>query len=159
MRGGGAQAHALRLEGAKVGVVIAPYYREIAEALLAGAEAAIAASGAAHSVFSVPGALEIPLAIATLEDGGRRALPRFDGYVALGCVIRGETAHFDIVCNESARGLMQLGLGGRFAVANGVLTVDTLDQAWERADPARLDKGGEAAKACLSLVALRRSAP
>lgn len=154
MRVGGAQ-EITRLPGARVGIVVAPYYREVADALLAGAQAALSAAGAVHEVFTVPGALEIPLAIATLEQGGRREAPAFDGYVALGCVIRGETSHYEIVCGESARGLMDLGLLGRFAIANGILTVENMAQAMERADPQRLDKGGEAARACLTVVALR----
>lgn len=146
-----------RVEGARVAVIVSPYYRGVAEALLAGAQAALAAAGVeGATVLAVPGALEIPLAIASLEEGARRERAVHDGYVALGCVIRGETAHFDIVCNESARGLMQLGLSGRFAIGNGILTVDTMEQAMERADPSRLDKGGDAARACLSLIALRR---
>lgn len=155
MRGGGAKS--VRVEGAQVALIVAPYYREVTEALLAGAQAALAAGGAQTRVFEVGGALEIPLAIAAIEEG--RVTPAFDGYIGLGCVVRGETYHFEIVCTESARGLMELGLRGRFAVANGVLTVNDMEQALERADPARLNKGGEAAHACLSLIALKRARP
>lgn len=145
---------AIRVPGARVGLVVAPYYKAITDALLSGARAALAQAGAQEAVFQVPGALELPLAIATLEESGRAG---FDGYVALGCVIRGETSHFETVSSQSAAGLMQLGLRGRFAIANAILTVETMDQAIVRADPAGQDKGGEAARACLALIALRRA--
>jgi 6,7-dimethyl-8-ribityllumazine synthase len=100
----------------------------------------------------VPGALEIPAAIAMASIGGRH----FDGYVALGCVIRGETSHYDTVCNESARGLMDLSLADGLAIGNGILTVENEDQAWARADAARKDKGGDAARAALAMAALKQ---
>ncbi|MBW7922553.1 MAG: 6,7-dimethyl-8-ribityllumazine synthase [Rubellimicrobium sp.] len=130
----------------KLLIVTAPYYRDIADALLAGARAAAAAVGATIEEIEVPGALEIPPAIAAAA-----RLAEHDGYVALGCVIRGETSHYDTVCNESARGLMQLGLAG-LAVGNGILTVENHEQARVRA--VDQDKGGGAALAALHLVAL-----
>jgi len=135
----------------KLALVVAPYYRAIAEALVAGAEVTAARAGAAVERFDVPGALEIPPAIALADRMGR-----FDGFVALGCIIRGETTHYDTVCNDSSRGLMLLGLGGA-AIGNGILTVETMAQAEVRADPAGQDKGGGAAEAALHLVALARA--
>lgn len=134
----------------RVLIVVAPYYRAIADMLIEGATTTLAAAGAVHEIVDVPGALELPPAIAL---AGR--LADFDGFVALGCVIRGETTHYETVCNESARGLMDLGLGGA-AIGNGILTVETHEQALVRADPSGEDKGGGAAAAALHLVALRR---
>lgn len=131
-------------------IVRAPYYIDIADALLQGAQAACDAAGAAHDVFDVPGALELPPAIRQADRSGD-----FDGFVALGCVIRGETSHYETVCNDSSRGLMQLGLMG-LCIGNGILTVETYDQAVVRADPAGQDKGGAAAAAALHLVAAAR---
>jgi 6,7-dimethyl-8-ribityllumazine synthase len=125
--------------------------------LLKGAADALDAYGAEYEVISVPGALEIPAAIAIADEGGHRpAGVRYDGYVALGTVIRGETYHFEIVSNESARGLMDLAIGRKLAIGNGILTVDDDDQAWARARPDEGDKGGGAARACLDVIALRR---
>jgi 6,7-dimethyl-8-ribityllumazine synthase len=134
----------------KLLIVVAPYYRDIADNLVAGAKAKAAAVGAEVDVLEVPGALEIPSAIAM---AGR--LAEFDGYVALGCIIRGETTHYDTVCNDSSRGLMMLGLGGS-CIGNGILTVENRDQAVVRADPAGQDKGGGAALAALHLIAISR---
>jgi 6,7-dimethyl-8-ribityllumazine synthase len=134
----------------RVLIVVAPYYREIADRLIAGAAAEIAAAGAEQDLVEVPGALEIPTAIGI---AGRMA--EFDGYVALGCVVRGETTHYDTVCNESARALSLMGLQG-LCIGNGILTVETMAQAEVRADPAGMDKGGGAAAAALHLVALSR---
>jgi 6,7-dimethyl-8-ribityllumazine synthase len=131
--------------------VVAPFYRDIADALLAGARTAVAAAGAAEQTVEVPGALEIPPAIHVASRTGG-----FDGYVALGCVIRGETSHYETVCNDSSRGLMLLGLRGLF-IGNGILTVENPDQARVRADPAGQDKGGGAADAAMHLIALARS--
>ncbi len=108
-------------------------------------------------MVTVPGALEIPAAIAIAEEAGRQPQGvAYDGYVALGTVIRGETYHFEIVSNESARGLMDLATGQRLAIGNGILTVEDEEQAWARARAAVGDKGGGAARACLDLIALRR---
>jgi len=134
----------------KLLIVVAPYYRDIADNLVAGAKAKAASVGAEVDVLEVPGALEIPSAIAM---AGR--LAEFDGYVALGCIIRGETTHYDTVCNDSSRGLMMLGLGGS-CIGNGILTVENRDQAVVRADPAGQDKGGGAALAALHLIAISR---
>ncbi len=141
-------------KGLKVLIVRAPYYRAIADDLLAGAVRALDAAGVAHELLDVPGALEIPPAIALSHRSGR-----YDGYVALGCVIRGETLHFEIVCTDSSRGLMELGLKG-ICIGNGILTMDTMEQATVRAEPDGLNKGGGAAEAALHLIALaRRTAP
>ncbi len=134
----------------KLLIVVAPYYRDIANNLLAGAKAKAALVGAEVEVLEVPGALEIPPAIAMAE-----RLAEFDGYVALGCIMRGETTHYDTVCNDSSRGLMMLGLGGS-CIGNGILTVENRDQAVVRADPADQDKGGGAALAALHLIAISR---
>ena len=134
----------------RVLIVLAPFYRDIADALLAGARAALDAAGARHETVEVPGALEIPTAI-RLASGSSD----FDGFVALGCVIRGETSHYETVCNNSSRGLTVLGLRG-VCIGNGILTVENHAQAAVRADPSGQDKGGGAAAACLHLVALAR---
>jgi len=134
----------------KVLIVVAPYYKDIADNLIAGARATLTAAGAACEVVEVPGALEIPGAIATAH-----RLSNFDGYVGLGCIIRGETTHYDTVCNDSSRGLMLLGLQG-CNIGNGILTVETRGQADVRADPEGQNKGGGAAAAALHLIALAR---
>jgi 6,7-dimethyl-8-ribityllumazine synthase len=138
-------------------IVEARFYDHIADELLAGAKAALKAAGADSDVVTVPGALEIPGVIAMAEEGGHRpAGIRYDGYVALGCVIRGETYHFEIVAGESARGINDLAIGRRLAIGNGILTVETEAQALKRARAGELDKGGGAAKACLAVIAARK---
>ena len=127
----------------------ARFYAHLNDMLLAGARAAIEAAGHTHETVTVPGALELPAAIALASEGDT-----FDAFVALGVVIRGETYHFEIVAGESARGLMALTLDG-VAVGNGILTIENEAQAIVRADPAQLDKGGEAAKAALALLELQ----
>lgn len=134
----------------KLLIVVAPFYRDIADMLIAGATAEIEASGGTHEVIEVPGALEVPTAIGMAE-----RMSNYDGYVALGCVIRGATTHYETVCNDSSRGITLLGLQG-LCVGNGILTVENRDQAVERADPAKMNKGGGAAAAALHLVALER---
>jgi 6,7-dimethyl-8-ribityllumazine synthase len=134
----------------KLLIVVAPYYRDIADNLIAGAKAVGAACGAEVDLVEVPGALEVPSAIAMAE-----RLAKYDGYVALGCVIRGETTHYDTVCNDSSRAISLLGLQGA-CIGNGILTVETRAQAEVRADPAGQNKGGGAAAAALHLVALSR---
>lgn len=131
-------------------IVVAPYYRDIADQLIAGAKGIAAGCGAEVEVVEVPGALEVPTAIAMAE---RQA--KFDGYVALGCIIRGETTHYDTVCNDSSRALSLLGLQGA-CIGNGILTVENRGQAEVRADAAGQNKGGGAAAATLHLVALSR---
>src|SRR5262252_8356272 len=142
------------LAGARILIVEARFYDHIADSLLAGAARALTAAGAAFDRVSVPGALEIPIAIAIALDAAEGRGEPYDGVVALGCVIRGETSHYDIVAGESARGLMELALARRLPAGNGILTVDTEDQALARAE--KWDKGGAAAKAALALVALGR---
>lgn len=129
-------------------IVAATFYRDIADALIAGAREALTSANAGSELIEVPGALEIPGAItqAVLGDAG------YDGYVALGCVIRGETTHYDYVCSESARGLMDLSLRG-IPLGNGILTVENRDQALKRAIDK--NKGADVAGACLALIALR----
>lgn len=137
---------------ARILVVVSPYYSEVAERLRSGAIEMIEKSGAVHEVAEVPGALEIAPAI---KVAAAIDTTIYHGFVALGCVIRGETSHYETVCAESARGLTMLGLGG-ILIGNGILTVETHDQAIERADPSRMNKGGGAALAALHLVSLRR---
>ena len=138
----------------RVLIVVAPFHRAIADGLLYGARAALDAAGARHETVEVPGALEIPTTIALATRSGA-----YDGFVALGCVIRGETTHYETVCNDSSRGLTLLGLKG-VCIGNGILTVENAAQAAVRADPSDQDKGGGAAFACLHLIALaRRFAP
>jgi 6,7-dimethyl-8-ribityllumazine synthase len=129
-------------------IVVAPYYKDIADDLVAGATAVLEKAGASWEIVEVPGALEIPTAI-----GLAHRMSNFDAYVALGCVIRGETTHYDTVCNDSSRGLMLLGLQG-CCLGNGILTVENRAQAAVRADPKDQDKGGGAAAAALHLLAL-----
>jgi 6,7-dimethyl-8-ribityllumazine synthase len=138
-------------------IIEARFYDHLADALLEGATAALTAAGAEYEVVTVPGALEIPAVIALAEEGGHRpAGSRYDGYVALGTVIRGETYHFEIVANESARGLNDLAMSKKIAIGNGILTVENEAQALARARSAEGDKGGFAARACLTMVGLRR---
>ena len=134
----------------KVLIVVSPYYSDIAEGLLKGARAELDAAGASHETIEMPGALEIPTAIGISD---RRT--HFDGYVALGCVIRGETTHYETVCNDSSRALQLLGLQG-LCIGNGILTVENRKQAEVRADPEGQNKGGGAAAAALHLIALGR---
>jgi len=131
-------------------IVVAPYYRDVADMLLAGARATLEAAGATHETIEVPGALEVPIAL-----GQALRMANFDAFVALGCVIRGETTHYDTVCNDSSNALMLLGLQGA-CLGNGILTVETHAQAVVRADPDQQDKGGGAAAAALHLLALAR---
>lgn len=134
----------------KLLIVIAPYYRDIADDLIAGARATAKAAGASVDVIEVPGALEVPTAI-----GMAFRMADYDGFVALGCVIRGETSHYDTVCNDSSRALSMLGLSGA-CIGNGILTVENRDQAQVRADPQGQNKGGGAVAAALHLIALSR---
>lgn len=137
-------------------MVEARFYDDLADALLDGATDALRARGVAYDVVTVPGALEIPPAIALAEEAGRYpTAPRYDGYVALGTVIRGETYHFEIVADQSAAGIMDLGLKG-LCIGNGVLTTEDEDQAWARARRSEGDKGGFAARAALDLIDLKK---
>jgi 6,7-dimethyl-8-ribityllumazine synthase len=139
-------------------IVEARFYDDLADALLEGATQALTAFGAEYDVVTVPGALEIPAAIAFAEEAGHRpaGAARYDGYVALGAVIRGETYHFEIVSNESARGIMDLTVGKRLCIGNGVLTTEDDEQAWARARVSEGDKGGGAARAALAMVSLKQ---
>ena len=130
----------------KILLIVAPYYRDITDALVAGARSALNAAGASHETIEVPGAFEIPAAIRLAMDSGG-----YDGYIALGCVIRGETSHYDYVCGESARALQDLAVRERTAIGYGILTVENRAQAEAR----MAHKGGEAAAACLRMIALR----
>ena len=137
-------------------IVESPYYEHIANGLAQGAIAAIEKAGGSYDRLSVPGALEVPGAIAMAEAAVDRGDRTYDGYVALGCVIRGETLHYEIVSNESARGLMDLTIYDGVAVGNGIITVENEEQALVRSDPAQKDKGGDAARAALRMVEIRR---
>ena len=135
---------------AHVLIVEARFYEHLNDLLLAGARHAIEAAGHSHETVTVPGALEVPAAIALADESAR-----YDAYVGLGVVMRGETYHFEVVSNESARGIMALTLDG-FAIGNGILTVEDESQALARARPDEKDKGGEAATAAIAMMALRR---
>jgi 6,7-dimethyl-8-ribityllumazine synthase len=137
-------------------IVEARFYADLADELVRGAEQVLKEAGATWERFAVPGAFEIPAAIALGSRAGKAVPPRrgFDGYVALGCVVRGETTHYDYVCGESARGLQDLAVQQGLAIGYGILTVDTMAQAWARARIAEQDKGGDAAHACLAMIAL-----
>ncbi len=140
-------------------IVQARFYEDIADELVRGAMAALEAAGARVQAISVPGAFEIPAAIAFAElaRAEHKAKRRFDGYVALGCVIRGETSHYDYVCGESARKLQDLVCDQGLAVGYGILTCETRAQAWTRASVDQKNKGRDAAEACLRMIALRRA--
>jgi len=148
-----ARAPVAGVKGARILIVESHYYPEIADALIAGAEREIRKSGAVAERINVPGAFEIPGAIALAAAKKGR---KYDGYVALGCVIRGETTHYDYVCGESARALMDLTVNHKLAIGYGIVTVNTMDQAKARAFLDRGDKGGDSAHACLAMVALAR---
>ncbi|MFC0282976.1 6,7-dimethyl-8-ribityllumazine synthase [Camelimonas abortus] len=145
------------LDGARVLVVEARYYEELADELLAGALGALAAAGAEATVVTVPGALEIPATIAIMLDQGEAAGRPWDAAVALGCVIRGETGHYDIVAGESARALMDLSVQRRLPLGNGILTVENEEQAWARARVSDMNKGGGAAEAALAVLRVKRA--
>lgn len=136
----------------KVLIVEARFYEDMADALAEGAAAVLDAAGVTYERVSVPGVLEVPVAIKYAA-----ATNAYDGYVALGVVIRGETTHYEIVCNESARALMELGIKDMLSIGNGIQTVENSDQAWARCKMSERDKGGGAAKAALALMGLRDS--
>ncbi|HEV7252538.1 MAG TPA: 6,7-dimethyl-8-ribityllumazine synthase [Mesorhizobium sp.] len=136
-------------------IVEARFYDDLADALLDGAQAALTEVGASFDVVTVPGALEIPAVLAFAENAAARGGRRYDGYVALGTVIRGETYHFDIVANESSRALMDLSVERGLAIGNGILTTEDDDQAWARARRSEGDKGGFAARAALTMIEIR----
>ncbi|MEX2297661.1 MAG: 6,7-dimethyl-8-ribityllumazine synthase [Dongiaceae bacterium] len=132
-------------------IVEARFYEDIANELVRGAEAALGEAGASWERYAVPGAFEIPAAI-------RMAIARggFDGYIALGCVIRGETTHYDYVSGESARALQDIAVDHQVPLGYGILTVENGDQAWARAGVDRKNKGGDAARACLAMLVLKK---
>lgn len=142
--------------GAHFVIVEGRFYDDLNDMLVAGARAALQAAGASVEVVTVPGALEIPIAIEIIRRQAAEGLRRADGFVALGVVIRGETTHYEIVSNESARELIALGTREALALGNGILTVENHDQAEVRANPAKADKGGDAARAALVLFALKQ---
>lgn len=144
------------LKGARILIVEARFYDDIADELLKGATRALDAAGAVYDRLSVPGSLEIPAAITIALDAAERAGKPYEGAVALGCVIRGDTIHFEIVSFESSRGLMEISRTRGVPIGNGIVTVDTDAQAWMRARADEADKGGEAARAALALVRLKR---
>ncbi len=137
-------------------IVEARFYEDIADEMLSGAVNALENAGATYDRISVPGALEIPAAIAMALYGAEVSGTRYDGFVALGCVIRGETAHFDIVAGESARALMDLAIEECVAIGNGILTVENSEQAWARARVSEKNKAGAAAEAALAMIAVRK---
>ena len=142
-------------EKAHVLIVEARYHDDLADALLDGAKAALDDAGATYDIVTVPGSLEIPAVIAFALDGAEEGGTEYDGYVALGTVIRGDTYHFDIVANESSRALMNLSVDDAVAIGNGILTTENEEQAWIRARVTEGDKGGFAARAALTMIALR----
>jgi 6,7-dimethyl-8-ribityllumazine synthase len=139
-------------------IVEARFYEDLADELVAGAIAELEKAGCTYERYAVPGVFEIPAAVAyairSLDVFTARR--RFDGYVALGCVIRGETTHYDYVCTESARGLQDLAIRHTLAVGYGILTVENGEQAWARASVSQKNKGGAAARACLDMIELKR---
>ena len=153
-----------QIMGPHILIVEARFYEDIADELVRGAIIELEKAGATYDRIAVPGAFEIPAAInfaITAAESGtpandESAVPRYDGYVALGCVIRGETTHYDYVCQESARGLQNLALEFTLALGYGILTVENESQAWERARVDRKDKGGDAARACLAMIETKR---
>jgi 6,7-dimethyl-8-ribityllumazine synthase len=148
----------LQTEPLKILIIEGRFYDDLADELLAGAKDALEAFGAEYDVISVPGAFEIPAVISIAEEARVKPMGKtYDGYVALGTVIRGETTHYDYVCNESARGLMDLSIRHRLALGYGILTVENEEQAWARARRSEGDKGGTVAKVCLEMIAIRKS--
>jgi 6,7-dimethyl-8-ribityllumazine synthase len=144
------------LHGVRILIVESRFYEDISDALLAGAERALIAAGAVFDRITVPGSLEIAAAMAMALEAAQSQGRPYDGAVALGCVIRGETLHFEIVAMQSARALMDLAVARRLALGNGILTVDTEAQGWARARVEDGDKGGDAARAALAMVRVKR---
>lgn len=145
-----------KTKAAHILIVEARFYDDMADALLDGAKHALDAAVATYDIVTVPGALEIPPAIAMALDGADEGAVEYDGFVALGMVIRGETYHFDIVANESSRAIMDLAVSESLAIGNGILTVENDDQAWARARRSEGDKGGFAARAALTMIELKK---
>lgn len=143
-------------KGSRILIVEARFYNDITEALLEGATQTLEAANCTFDRISVPGSLEIPPAIAIALDAAEKQKKPYDGVVALGCVIQGETFHFDIVAMQSARALIDMSVERRIPIGNGILTVDTMAQAWARARPEDGNKGGDAARAALALIEIKR---
>jgi 6,7-dimethyl-8-ribityllumazine synthase len=137
-------------------IIEARFYDDLSDELAKGAVAALERAGATHERLAVPGALEIPAALAIALEAMERGEVHFDGFVCLGCVIRGETKHFDIVAEQSARALVDLAVDEGLALGNGILTVENDDQAWARARVSEQNKGGAAAEAALAMIAVRK---
>jgi 6,7-dimethyl-8-ribityllumazine synthase len=144
------------ISGARALIVEARFYDDIQDALLEGAVAELKAAGMTHDVITVPGSLEIPAAIAIALEASEKAGKPYDAAIALGCVIRGETIHFEIVSMESSRGLMDLAVAKKFPIGNGIITVNTEEQAWARARASELNKGADAARAALAMLRIKR---
>ena len=144
------------VSGARALIVEARFYDDIQDAPLEGAVAELKAAGIAYDVITVPGALEIPAAIAMAIDSAEHGGKPYDAAIALGCVIRGETIHFEIVSMESSRGLMDISVARKFPLGNGILTVNTEEQAWARARAGELNKGGDAARAAIAMLRIKR---
>lgn len=144
------------VSGARVVIVEARFYDDIQDALLEGAVAELDAAGVGYDVISVPGALEIPSAVAIALDGAMKKGRSYDGAIALGCVIRGDTIHFEVVSMESARALMDLSVARSLPLGNGIITVNDEKQAWARARVAELNKGGDAARAAIAMIRIKR---
>ncbi len=144
------------ISGARVVIVEARFYDDIQDALLAGATAELDAAGVTYDILSVPGALEIPAATSIALDAAKKNGKHYDGAIALGCVIRGETFHFEIVSMESARGLTDIAVTRSLPLGNGIITVNTQEQAWARARADDQNKGGDAARAALAVLRIKR---
>lgn len=144
------------ISGARVVIAEARFYDDIQDALLEGAVAELDAAGVGYDVISVPGALEIPSAVAIALDGAMKKGRSYDGAIALGCVIRGDTIHFEVVSMESARALMDLSVARSLPLGNGIITVNDEKQAWARARVSELNKGGDAARAALAMIRIKR---
>lgn len=144
------------ISGARALIVEARFYDDLQDALLDGAVAELKAAGLTHDVITVPGALEIPAAVAIAVDAAAASGKPYDAVVALGCVIRGDTIHFEIVSQESSRALMDLAVARKLPLGNGILTVNDEDQAWARARAGELNKGGDAARAALAMLRIKR---
>jgi 6,7-dimethyl-8-ribityllumazine synthase len=144
------------ISGAHALIVEARFYDDIQDALLEGAIAELKAAGVSYDIITVPGALEIPATISIAITSGRYGGSPYDTAIALGCVIKGETIHFEIVSMESSRGLMDLAVAAKFPIGNGILTVNNEEQAWARARASELNKGGDAARAALAMLRIKR---
>jgi 6,7-dimethyl-8-ribityllumazine synthase len=144
------------ISGARALIVEARFYDDIQDAMLEGAVAELKAAGLTYDVITVPGSLEIPATIAMAIEAGQKNGKPYDVAIALGCVIRGETIHFEIVSMESSRGLMDLAIAKTFPIGNGIITVNTEAQAWARARASELNKGGDAARAALAMLRIKR---